>query len=356
VLLESVCQNSLVVMADRLLIGIEPTKLCNLNCVHCLRSNTDAREEISIDLLARIFEQARVYGSPQISLTGGEPTLHSRFFEILDLVREHGFRCNVASNGHNFLGLVSRLEPYKDVLPCMSFSLDGANAETHDHIRGAGAFQRVLLAIATARYRGFGVTVQLAINRLNRAELSQVPDLCKSLGVQALFVCHTQPTHGLYQADLQLDPDAWRAVEKEVGQIARTTDGVKPQLSIGAWGPGVPAPCLALQMRSLNIDYRGRLTFCCQLSGVADSEVDVVADLNEVSLVDAHHQLFDLTTRVIKERLTRITSGTLDGVNGFHCWYCNKRFDKLDWMRRFPDDPWIACDPELARKRAAGEI
>lgn len=342
-------------MADRLLIGIEPTRLCNLNCVHCLRNDTGTPDEISLELLARIFEQARVYGSPHISLTGGEPTLHSRFFDILDLMREHGFRCSVSSNGHNFLGLVSRLESYRDVLPCMSFSLDGAREATHDRIRGSGSFQRVLLAIATARYRGFGVTVQLAINRVNRGELAEVSDLCKSLGVQTLFVAHTQPTHGLYHANLQLSPDAWRDVESEVRRIARTTDGIKPQLSVGTWGPGVPAPCFALQMRSLNIDYRGRLTFCCQLSGVANSETDVVADLNEVSLAEAHQQLLDLTARVIKERLTRITSGTLTGANGFHCWHCNKSFGKLDWMRRFPEDPWVAGDPELARKRAAGE-
>ena len=50
-------------MAQRLLIGIEPTKLCNLRCVNCLRHDTSGREEISIDLLARIFEQARGLGA-----------------------------------------------------------------------------------------------------------------------------------------------------------------------------------------------------------------------------------------------------------------------------------------------------
>ena len=145
---------------------------------------------------------------------------------------------------HNFLGLVSRLEQYHDVLPAMSFSLDGTTEETHDHIRGAGSFRRVSSPSPRS----------LPWVRRHRAVRRQpaqppgarvMPGLCKSLGAQALFVCHTQPTRSLYEAGLQLGPG--RLARGRGGGTSNRAHHRRRQATteIGAWGPGVPAPCLA---------------------------------------------------------------------------------------------------------------
>ena len=46
-------------------------------------------------------------------------------------------------------------------------------------------------------------------------------------------------------------------------------------------------PCSPLKATSCNVDWRGRLTLCCNLSGYrnADSEPEVMADLNRESFV-----------------------------------------------------------------------
>jgi hypothetical protein len=133
-------------------------------------------------------------------------------------------------------------------------------------------------------------------------------------------------------------------------------DGVepKPQLSLGIYNPGIATPCLALQHRSLNIDHRGRLTVCCQLSGVAAvSRRDLIADLHQTPLADAHRQLAAVIDRVVRARLEAILSGQATELDGFHCWWCRKHFGTVAWMREYPDDAWVRADPTLARLRRA---
>jgi MoaA/NifB/PqqE/SkfB family radical SAM enzyme len=344
-------------MGQRFLIGIEPTQHCNLRCAHCLRADHRSRAELDVELFARILEQAHVYGQPHIALTGGEPTLHRRFFDLLALVRQHGYTCNVVTNGQNFPALVSRLQAFVDVLPCIAFSLDGATEATNDAIRGPGTFRRLVFAIGLARHRGFQVTVQMTLNRINRHDLGSMPALCRDLGVTALYISHTQPTPELYSRGLALGPDEWRTVERETRALAKEGRGVAPQLSLGIYNPGIAVPCLALQHRSLNIDYRGRLSVCCQLSGVAAiAGRDVIADLHTTPLAEAHRRLIAVVEEIVRRRLDGILDGTLSDADGFHCWWCRKHFGTLDWMRRYPDDAWVRADPALwvsARKGSA---
>jgi len=94
---------------SRRYIEIDLTYRCNLRCKNCNRSCTQAPSDLDIyphqikafvrDSLERNIKWER------IRLLGGEPTLHPRFFEILDILlayrREHnaGLRLVVCTNG-----------------------------------------------------------------------------------------------------------------------------------------------------------------------------------------------------------------------------------------------------------------
>lgn len=336
-------------MTQSLVIGIEPTRQCNLRCKHCLRADTSLREEMPLDLFAKILAQAKIYHHPHFAFTGGEPTLHPQIVEMIALVEANEMTCHLVTNGQRFVDLLPELMRYRRAMRTVSFSLDGATEETHDAIRGKGTHRRVLLAMGLATYKGFATTAQLVVNRRNRHEISKMPALCHALGVKNLYVSHAQPTPELYAAGWQLTPEESHEVEREVMELARTTKGTRPWMSVGHYNPGVLAPCRTLQHRIINIDYRGRLTFCCQLSGVGNQTVrtDIVANLNETSLATAHRNVNALVHDVINERLRAQEKGTFGDLDGFQCWYCQKRFGTLDWMRDYPKDPWVAQDPTL---------
>jgi MoaA/NifB/PqqE/SkfB family radical SAM enzyme len=73
------------------------TGKCNLNCLYCF-SNELEHSEISLTDLEEILEWAKLNQVAQISLCGGEPTLHNHFDEILLLIKKYRFKTYFASN------------------------------------------------------------------------------------------------------------------------------------------------------------------------------------------------------------------------------------------------------------------
>lgn len=78
---------------SRKYVEIDITYKCNLKCVNCNRSCTQAPSDLEMpvtaieDFIAQSVEQNISW--ERIRILGGEPTLHSRFFEIIDRLMEY---------------------------------------------------------------------------------------------------------------------------------------------------------------------------------------------------------------------------------------------------------------------------
>ncbi|MCL4468332.1 MAG: radical SAM protein, partial [Deltaproteobacteria bacterium] len=86
-------------------MSFELTNKCNLSCLHCLRDKTDMRSFISVELFESILKQAKAYNLKHIAFTGGEPTLHPHFAQIIDTVVQHGYTYHFVTNAWNFLSV-----------------------------------------------------------------------------------------------------------------------------------------------------------------------------------------------------------------------------------------------------------
>ena len=92
-------------------VEIDITYRCNLKCFNCNRSCSQApsRAELPVAVIAGFIEQSLARGVPwkRIRLLGGEPTLHSRIFEIVDLLSDYQAHHNPGVRlviGTNFYG------------------------------------------------------------------------------------------------------------------------------------------------------------------------------------------------------------------------------------------------------------
>jgi hypothetical protein len=88
----------------------------------------------------------------------------------------------------------------------------------------------------------------------------------------------------------------------------------------------------------MNIDYRGRLSLCCNLSGFrgAAEEQDVVADLNVEPFAAAYERFLALGRAQLQKRRDalaklRAQSLTPDLYTGSPCLFCLQSFGKIPW-------------------------
>ncbi len=312
-------------------IGIELTDRCDLRCKHCLREVSGGSLDLDFGLFESIVSQAAALGRFHFAFTGGEPTLHPRFFDCLDVVAGAGLTGHIVTNGHGYPKLRARLKNYRGRLSGISFSLDGADRATHDSIRGSGAFDRVMMGIALAVNDGWSVTVQFVVSRANRNQLAVAASLCGDLGVTALIFAGIVPTPRAVENSLDLPAVELKAVGEEVVELASCSE-MPIGVSTGHHDPVPFAHCETLRNLSFNVDVRGNLTFCCQMSGVEGGDEDVVADLSRMSLVDAIDEQMRLVSKINSSRLRACDGGQTDLLWGFHCKFCFDHFGKrADW-------------------------
>ena len=319
-------------------LGIELNNVCNLDCTHCFRSIYRGGAENNQDLflpletLDKILREARPLGDNHVALTGGEPPMHPRFGECLDLIASHGYPYHFLTNARNFPRTLKALNGplRRSKLAGISFSLDGATEATHDKIRGRGSYREVVTAIAICETMKIDASIITTINRVNRHEIDQLALLGAHLRVKRHIFGHQNPTEHNMEADLMLPLSEWRAVERDVARVM-TEFRHEISMAVGFHTEYFLPRCAPLQLDDLNIDYRGRLTLCCQLSNYRDGEKDgedVVGDLKRESLSDALHSLMGLVTKVHRERLAMAQDPQQKERLHYPCLVCVSRFKR----------------------------
>jgi len=124
----------------------EITNICNLNCETCYnRSGLNSqRREISAQQLRESMEILLPLGLHRVLISGGEPTLHSRFEDILDLINEYpqlsfGIVTNGTIHNQKLIDMLNTTDRFT-----LQISLDGSCEEQNAQTRGAGNFQKAV--------------------------------------------------------------------------------------------------------------------------------------------------------------------------------------------------------------------
>lgn len=323
-------------------LTIELTNRCNLHCDYCVRDDEAlhraAAQFFPLALLRRIIAEAReVVGINYVSFTGGEPTLHPQFAEILALIAAEQMQCGLVTNGWLFDRVRPALLHHRAAVRVVAFSLDGATAEAHDRWRGRGSFERVLQALAQCHFHGLPFIVKAGIRRDTWPQLEQLALLAARLGAAALHFAHLLPTSAAAERELALTFEERQQAEQEIailGRILKMPVGVL----VGYYNLDPAPPCAALRGTNCNVDYRGRLTLCCNLAGYrgATDEPDVVADLTQENFVTAYGRLRCVAETQLARRQSALAvaaqnGGAVDLYTGSPCLFCLQSFGKLPW-------------------------
>ncbi|CDM68085.1 Radical SAM domain protein [Clostridium bornimense] len=171
-------------MKNKLVLQWHITSRCNKRCSHCYQEEYSDKEfttsellDIGSQYLELLREYNKVYGVKEkghINITGGEPFIREDIFKILDFFKDNKdeFTFGILTNGSLIdEKVVKKLSEYNPRM--VQVSLDG-DKDTHDKIRGRGAYEEVLNALKMLnRYKIKGI-VSFTANNENYKRISKV--------------------------------------------------------------------------------------------------------------------------------------------------------------------------------------
>jgi [mycofactocin precursor peptide]-tyrosine decarboxylase / 3-amino-5-[(4-hydroxyphenyl)methyl]-4,4-dimethylpyrrolidin-2-one synthase len=163
----------------------ELTYACNLACIHCLSSSgrRDPAELTTAECRAVIdeLEAMQVF---YVNIGGGEPTVRSDFFELVDYATSHHVGVKFSTNGSRLTAAVAERLAASDYVD-VQISLDGASAPVNDAVRGAGSFATALAAMGRLAAAGFeGFKLSVVVTRPNVGQLDELKALADRHGAQ----------------------------------------------------------------------------------------------------------------------------------------------------------------------------
>jgi SynChlorMet cassette radical SAM/SPASM protein ScmF len=167
------------------------TEGCNLACRHCwLAPRYDPKLKnttfLPVDLFERIINEAIPLGLKTVKLTGGEPLLHPQIDRLIEIVRKSELSLMIESNGILCTpNLVQQLAKFPNCE--ISISLDGADAATHEAIRGvSGSFDKACKAVTSLSKAGLDPQVIFSVMRSNVDQIEAIIHLAEELGAKSL--------------------------------------------------------------------------------------------------------------------------------------------------------------------------
>jgi SynChlorMet cassette radical SAM/SPASM protein ScmF len=205
---------------------------CNLACRHCwivpryVDGAPDPGEVIDVDALRAAVAEARPMGLANCKLTGGEPTLHPRFREIVDLLTAEGLGLDMETNGTLLTAELARHLKDESNIGFISVSLDAPTAAEHDAFRGVpGAYDGALRGLGHLVEAGYdNVQLIMSVWRGNRDQVEAVVRLAEECGAASVKLNPVTATgRGISMQDRgeSLDFDETLALARSVDEEVR---------------------------------------------------------------------------------------------------------------------------------------
>jgi MoaA/NifB/PqqE/SkfB family radical SAM enzyme len=309
--------------------ALDLTYRCNNNCRHCwvrlAPTAAERSQELTFEEIRGIVDQARVLGTREWALSGGEPMLRQDFSEIFDCLTRRSTGYSLNTNGTLITSEIARLLKRKGA---KMVALYGATPAIHDHItRNPDSFEATLRGMTYLREAGAGFIVQLVPMRDNchqwqaMIQLAQLYSRQWRCGAAWLYLSYSGSPEKNAEIEAQrlrpaevlaLDPPDL-SYEERLGEFqAQTRPGC---VGCGDKDDRLFASCIETR-REFHIDPYGRMSFCCSIK-----DPSLRYDLRSGSLREAWDKFIpSLADRVRGGKEWRLNCGSCE--NRPDCLWC----------------------------------
>lgn len=181
----------------RYALAVELTSYCNQKCGYCYNGWRDdggkSVGSLATDELCALVDRALTEVEfDHVTLTGGEPFARRDLFDVLDVVKKHGKRAKIISNGGLITdALAERLAPYRPYF--VQVTLNGVEKALHDEHVGGAHWDATMSGIAALRRAGVSISGCIVVTRKNADLVGDILDLWRSLGVTNIALSRFSP-------------------------------------------------------------------------------------------------------------------------------------------------------------------
>lgn len=164
---------------------------CDNNCIHCVIQDskrdlieknlpTDLTTDECMELLAAAVEE----GVHSVTITGGEPSIRSDIYQLMEFCASRGIAITMQTNGSQLSSteFTSRVKDIEKIT--FVVALHGVTSDVHDAItRAPGSFDLSLKAIRAMRVLNKNVIIKTVISSINMPVL---PDFIPFLAAEGI--------------------------------------------------------------------------------------------------------------------------------------------------------------------------
>jgi len=279
--------NKSKVLAGPRTVLLHLTDACNLRCLHCwYHSSLDtqaprASKELGFDAIRKTLDDCHELRVEEIRLSGkGEPTLHSRFPEIVSYASQKKFKLHLFTNATfppDWIKLIRHFE-------VLNIDLSAATEKQYltlqsrgpgDHFKTVCRNLRLLAYLKKQKKKMPRLKLIYVLNALNYREIPKIFEIAGKMAIEELFVKNIDTRR--YNTSLRLTPE----IASKTESIIKKISGKKAFLGIDnnlkhnfkARGtyldelfmrPTQPAACY-MTWYYVFVTSLGHITPCCQM-------------------------------------------------------------------------------------------
>jgi len=291
-------------------LDIEVTARCNNNCRHCyinIPSDDQAalQDELTLEEISHIADQAVSLGSLWCLITGGEPLLRKDFFDLYRMLKIKGLLVSVFTNAclvtNKHVKLFMKYPP-RDI----EVTVYGATEETYERVtRIPGSYAAFRRGLDLLLDGGVKVNLKAMALRSNMHELPAIASFCRERTKD--FFRFDPMLHLRYDGNAERNEEirAERLSAEEIIAIDESDPKRSAALEKRCSTPEVAIPSQELTDRLFQC-HAGSESFAVSCNGLFRLcpslwQRDCLYDLHRGTLVEAW---FDFTPRVLARTST----------------------------------------------------
>lgn len=199
----------------------EITNTCNYHCSYCIFSSETIKyeNELMTDEVKRTIKELKENNFTYIKFTGGEPFTRKDMTEILKYAKELGFDMDISTNASLITEKIAK--ELKDINFLMvHVSLDGADKNSHEFVRGKDTFERTLRGIKYLTQNDIYTRIGTVIYKQNEDRLEDIVKLAIELKANEIIFSFMEAVGRLEGDDTIISKKTIGAVSNEIDKLA----------------------------------------------------------------------------------------------------------------------------------------